>query len=561
MVIVFRPMEIQTLLRKAQSRNQPNQEILDPDWLITSHERHRNSVWRRRPDLSALRIKWGMAPLYRNSVWRRRPDQRVWEYGVDAAGCGVSCQSIGLTRFSLLSKHENCGQSIGLTGVLTTNQNSLFRSRDWLSANQGSVFAAVYLSLAATQIQLVSLNFLPLGFTCEETRKISGDGRARTDNLCITCTLLLPIVMCEKREIINVLDGEYDEMACLAPPIRSERTVNLRIKWGMAPPYRKWQTIKAKISSWGGEGGSNKATASGYLTNQGPVFPDSGGSCWVPLGHLCVEMGCCLSPPLAGPSSHGRVRLAHEPTETSKQPIRTRYLGHVTGYQPIGDQTRYFRHVTGYQPIRDQYFLHLPSLFGVTHDIWFAIEKRNTQEPTDTSKQPIRTRYLALGHVTGYQPIRDQYFFIRSVPDNCLPVVCYVLTPFYKCFTMRVNCSHNLASCKIGVGLPYVATPKWKYGGTCQANALTTVLERELGQANALTGRGKYLGHVTGYQPIRNQCFLVRSVPIILPKSMQVQSVQASGAQQVRVAEIIICACKSHEDSHKVTQRSPRKVT
>ena len=26
------------------------------------------------------------------------------------------------------------------------------------------------------------------------------------------------------------------------------------------------------------------------------------------------------------------------------------------------------------------------------------------------SKQPIRTRYL--GHVTGYQPIRDQYFLI-----------------------------------------------------------------------------------------------------------------------------------------------------
>eukprot|EP00116_Pleurobrachia_bachei_P006244 sb/3466506/ len=27
-----------------------------------------------------------------------------------------------------------------------------------------------------------------------------------------------------------------------------------------------------------------------------------------------------------------------EPTDPSKQPIRTRYLGHVTGYQPIGDQ-------------------------------------------------------------------------------------------------------------------------------------------------------------------------------------------------------------------------------
>ena len=30
------------------------------------------------------------------------------------------------------------------------------------------------------------------------------------------------------------------------------------------------------------------------------------------------------------------------------------------------------------------------------------------QEPIDTSKQPIRIRYL--GHVTGYQQIRDQYF-------------------------------------------------------------------------------------------------------------------------------------------------------
>ena len=36
------------------------------------------------------------------------------------------------------------------------------------------------------------------------------------------------------------------------------------------------------------------------------------------------------------------------------------------------------------------------------------------QEPTEFRKQPIRTRYL--GYVTGYQPIRDQYFLIRSVP-------------------------------------------------------------------------------------------------------------------------------------------------
>eukprot|EP00116_Pleurobrachia_bachei_P012317 sb/3472579/ len=34
-------------------------------------------------------------------------------------------------------------------------------------------------------------------------------------------------------------------------------------------------------------------------------------------------------------------------------------------------------------------------------------------EPNEISKKPIRTRYL--GHVTGYQPIRDQYFLIRHV--------------------------------------------------------------------------------------------------------------------------------------------------
>eukprot|EP00116_Pleurobrachia_bachei_P014469 sb/3474731/ len=37
-------------------------------------------------------------------------------------------------------------------------------------------------------------------------------------------------------------------------------------------------------------------------------------------------------------------------------------------------------------------------------------------EPSETSKQPLTTRYL--GHETGYQPIRDQYFLIRSFPGT-----------------------------------------------------------------------------------------------------------------------------------------------
>ena len=40
----------------------------------------------------------------------------------------------------------------------------------------------------------------------------------------------------------------------------------------------------------------------------------------------------------------------------------------------------------------------------------------NGQEPTESNKQPIKTRYL--GHVTDYQPIRYQYFLVLSVTGN-----------------------------------------------------------------------------------------------------------------------------------------------
>ena len=40
-----------------------------------------------------------------------------------------------------------------------------------------------------------------------------------------------------------------------------------------------------------------------------------------------------------------------------------------------------------------------------------------TDADAEVSKQPIRTRYL--GHVTGYQPIRDQCFLIRVLLQKC----------------------------------------------------------------------------------------------------------------------------------------------
>eukprot|EP00116_Pleurobrachia_bachei_P005180 sb/3465442/ len=68
------------------------------------------------------------------------------------------------------------------------------------------------------------------------------------------------------------------------------------------------------------------------------------------------------------------------------------------------------------------------------------------QELTETSKQPIKTRYL--GHVTGYQPIRDEYFLIRSVPVSSTEAVNFI--PLYKdtpiyfhCQSIGLTCSHT----------------------------------------------------------------------------------------------------------------------
>eukprot|EP00116_Pleurobrachia_bachei_P012760 sb/3473022/ len=51
-----------------------------------------------------------------------------------------------------------------------------------------------------------------------------------------------------------------------------------------------------------------------------------------------------------------------------------------------------------------------PSLWAETH---ISLSRSSLSLPgRDTCKQPIRTRYL--GHVTGYQPIRDQYFLVKG---------------------------------------------------------------------------------------------------------------------------------------------------
>eukprot|EP00116_Pleurobrachia_bachei_P004110 sb/3464372/ len=96
--------------------------------------------------------------------------------------------------------------------------------------------------------------------------------------------------------------------------------------------------------------------------------------------------------------------LYQEPTETNKKPIKTRYLGYMTGYQPIRDQYFLIRSVPEKKQIRRR-----PCLT-------YLLYSSRSSEPTETNKKPIKTRYL--GYMTGYQPIRDQYFLIRSVPEK-----------------------------------------------------------------------------------------------------------------------------------------------
>eukprot|EP00116_Pleurobrachia_bachei_P002713 sb/3462975/ len=100
-----------------------------------------------------------------------------------------------------------------------------------------------------------------------------------------------------------------------------------------------------------------------------------------------------------------------EPTETSKQPLRTRYLGHVIGYQPIRDQYLLILSVSA----SNSSLLSPPKTRAYLFTLSWAepVKQGDGVEPTEISKQPIRTCYL--GHVIGYQPIRDQYFLIRSV--------------------------------------------------------------------------------------------------------------------------------------------------
>eukprot|EP00116_Pleurobrachia_bachei_P005480 sb/3465742/ len=244
-----------------------------------------------------------------------------------------------------------------------------------------------------------------------------------------------------------------------------------------------------------------------------------------------------------------------ELTDTCKQPIRTRYLGHVTGYQPIRDQypARIVSICVGLIPSQLE-------LAGKSCDNLAA------NELTDTCKQPIRTHYL--GHVTGYQPIRDQY--PARIISICVGIIPFQLELAGKsCDNLAANeillhvLPQGLKGGRDWAGNPTSSSTKSRpiflvivgtqdyYGTTrilhilksivftqclrseyrvnaelmqiseCRANAermqmndvhrivsterLSSTVDRELTDTCKQPIRTHYLGHVTGYQPIRDQ--------------------------------------------------------
>eukprot|EP00116_Pleurobrachia_bachei_P012813 sb/3473075/ len=143
------------------------------------------------------------------------------------------------------------------------------------------------------------------------------------------------------------------------------------------------------------------------ISDQCPVFSDSVGSCYEYYTEPTSSPTYYFTAPMPK-SGYLMLISIQEPTETSKQPIRTRYLGHVTGYwyQPIIISFATHPYTLQIYPYLSKYNPPPPPTPSPSNPPPLSkynpppLSKANLQEPTEISKQPIRTRYL--GHVIGY---------------------------------------------------------------------------------------------------------------------------------------------------------------
>eukprot|EP00116_Pleurobrachia_bachei_P003538 sb/3463800/ len=258
-----------------------------------------------------------------------------------------------------------------------SNQNPLFRSRDWLSANQGPVFPDL------TDTKIPGKTFQQM---FSEYIEIN--------------TVFCSLKFTQNSDLKSLLQWEQhperlgDILQRVTTRIQGEELVKF-----LHPIFEELFTILDK-----------KNTELGEIVFDCIVFiictlADNKFEQFRPVLDNYIEpytntLGR-LHSPLSLSCANSRPQRWQKPTETSKHSIRTRYLCHVTGYQPFRDQFFLIRSVPeNAVPVTDEKEI-------INYKLACISEIVRGDVIEDEGKQPIRTRYL--GHMTGYQPISDQY--------------------------------------------------------------------------------------------------------------------------------------------------------
>eukprot|EP00116_Pleurobrachia_bachei_P006062 sb/3466324/ len=239
-----------------------------------------------------------------------------------------------------LEKFMNWGGRKGSTPATDRNKltTNLFRSRDWLSANQGPVFAyLVALHPSCSPRMALASSGSPSGWNWKaEQRSMFSFTNASTGGLVsVTNVILSRNRTIRSRNCVTFLSIESTPgligttiggRVVLVLGRRSAYTIDTSTepKLGLVPSTARQQIYKApsleKFMNWGGRKGSTPATDRNKLTtNQNSLFRSRD---W-----LSANQGPVFA-----------YLVVKSPDHPVQEPIRTRHLGHVTGYQPIRDQ-------------------------------------------------------------------------------------------------------------------------------------------------------------------------------------------------------------------------------
>eukprot|EP00116_Pleurobrachia_bachei_P007808 sb/3468070/ len=204
------------------------------------------------------------------------------------------------------------------------------------------------------------------------------------------------------------------------------------------------------------------------------------------------------------------VKKGRELTETSKQPLRTRYLGHMTGYQPIRNQYVFPDSVPLEEPEARKFFqqiisgvdychtnrvVHSPTLVKIQNE--HPVSEINLYLPMlEAIHQPtgihVAIKFLSKSKIDNVEVASKIKREIKNLKLFRHPHI----IKMYEVITNPTNIFMVMEYVSGGELFDYIV----KKG-------------RELTETSKQPLRTRYLGHMTGYQPIRNQYVFPDSVP------------------------------------------------